>query len=146
MIELDVAAEVAVLNKQHDTLIERYGGSAGAPKPGCMEAAVGGALNGAAYYEDGENILVPAAFALVLIAKRHCYTDGNKRVAWYAFVRWIEMYNLRVDVTDDEAFALVDRLAAADRIEPSEEVQKLVEWIVPRIFEVREAASTDATP
>jgi death-on-curing protein len=53
-----------------------------------------------------------AAALLHSVAKNHTLIDGNKRLAWLAAVVFLDLNGLRPELTDDEAFDLVWRVAA----------------------------------
>jgi prophage maintenance system killer protein len=46
--------------------------------------------------------LLFGCYLLSYLSKDHCATDGNKRMAWLAFVEVLAFYNLEVDADDDE--------------------------------------------
>lgn len=68
------------------------------------------ALQGAYYLSNGETLdhIHIAAYLLFHIAKRHCFTDGNKRVAWAVAVDYLLQQGLRIIATEDEAAQLVE--------------------------------------
>ena len=69
--------------------IKRWGGSGSDPAPGCVDAALGAAYNAEMYSYDedeeregGVGGLVFSGYLLFYLATKHCYIDGNKRIAW----------------------------------------------------------------
>ncbi len=76
----------------------------------CVESAMQTALQGAYYLStDGtlDDIHI-AGLLLYHIAKLHCFTDGNKRVAWSVAVDYLLRQRLRICATQDEAAQLVE--------------------------------------
>jgi death on curing protein len=49
-----------------------------------------------------------ASYLLFYIAKNHCFTDGNKRVAWAVAVRVLRDDGLKINAGQDEAAAMVN--------------------------------------
>jgi death on curing protein len=48
------------------------------------------------------------------LVRNHALVDGNKRLAWFAAVVFLDINGQLVDLSDDEAFALVMAAAAGD--------------------------------
>lgn len=81
-----------------------------------LESAVTAPLN--LYHYDGENSLLRLAAHLAhAIAKNHAFVDGNKRTATIAFLEFLYMNSLGielVDTADRQPLAeLVEQLAAS---------------------------------
>jgi death on curing protein len=60
------------------------------------------------------SLSLKAAALLHSLVRYHALIDGNKRVAWLAAVVFLDLNGQPVDLTDDEAFALVMAAAAGD--------------------------------
>lgn len=93
----------------HRQGIERYGGDFANPRDGCVDGGLGAAWNAELYTEaqgsiQGFNF---ACFLLCYLARDHCFTDGNKRVAWLAFVDILLKLGLTVKAETNEAEQLV---------------------------------------
>ena len=103
--------------RMHADLIARYGGdgTTRASDRDCADRSLGAALQGAFYLaEDGRiDPLHHAACLLVYLAKNHCFTDGNKRVAWYAAVDYLLSEGWLVVADQGEAAQLVLDVAAS---------------------------------
>ncbi len=56
-------------------------------------------------------LALKAAALLHSICRNHALVDGNKRLAWFATVTFLKLNGRDVGLTDDEAFALVMRVA-----------------------------------
>lgn len=98
----------------HGREMLRRGGQPESGKPGCIEGALGSAWLAEKYAAEDTPRVVPgfvfACFALRGLAFNHCLTDGNKRLAWIAFVETLASIQLTVDVAPDEAAAFVERV------------------------------------
>ena len=87
------------------------------PRPGCLESAIGNALNAASYQQDTEepDVLWITAFLMRSLAKNHCYLDGNKRIAWLAGLDVLAVHGaMTLDVDEDKAAATVEALAKGE--------------------------------
>lgn len=73
----------------------------------CIDAAVAASYNGALYLSEvGNGHTDPIQLAGLLLyhlAKKHCFTDGNKRIAWIIAVDYLARHNLRIIATQEEA-------------------------------------------
>ena len=88
--------------------IRRYGGDPSDPKPGCVDGSVGAAWSAESYADPGRLPgLVFAGYLLFYLAKNHCFTDGNKRVAWSTAMHVLGHYCLTVDASIDESEQLM---------------------------------------
>jgi prophage maintenance system killer protein len=87
--------------------------------------------------------LVFSCYALRLLALNHCLVDGNKRLAWLAFVSGLAALRLSIDVSDDDAEAFVNRIVT-DHLDG----QDVVRWASERlvVFEDGLAASPAPVP
>lgn len=108
----------------HATGLSRYGGGAASPaKQGCVESSLGAAWSAELYREDDgvTKGLCFAGYLLYYLAKNHCFTDGNKRVAWLATMQVLLAHGLTVNATTPEAEELINgliegRLQSADAV------------------------------
>ncbi len=90
--------------------IRRYGGDPSDPKPGCVDGSVGAAWSAESYADPDPGRLpglVFAGYLLFYLAKNHCFTDGNKRVAWSTAMHVLGHYCLTVDASIDESEQLM---------------------------------------
>ncbi|MEZ5397757.1 MAG: type II toxin-antitoxin system death-on-curing family toxin [Bryobacterales bacterium] len=93
--------------------IDEYGGTPSAPRDGCVEGSLGNAEAAALYHdEEAPDLLLAAAYLLVYLAKNHCFVDGNKRVAWMAAIRVLDLNGIRVIAEQREAAELVNAVAS----------------------------------
>ncbi len=110
----------------HTEMLSTYGGQQSPPKVGCVESSVGTAITSAMYStaEDEPDLLCAVAYLLMYLAKNHCFVDGNKRVAWSAAVRVLDMNGIRLREDDAEAAPLVNRVATGDA-----KVGDIITWL-----------------
>ena len=105
--------EHAELVTLHSHAVAKYGGEPSPPQPGCLERSIGAAISAALYSTDSQDpdLVVAVSYLLVYLAKNHCFVDGNKRVAWMAFLRALDLNGLAVDADELDAAALVNDVA-----------------------------------
>lgn len=103
----------------HTFAVTTYGGMASPPKEGCVERSIAGAINASLYSsqdDEGEpDLLLAAAHLLFYVAKNHCFADGNKRLAWEAMVRVLDMNGIRIEADQTDAGDLVEAVASGER-------------------------------
>ena len=58
-----------------------------------------------------ETLELKAAALLHSICRNHALVDGNKRLAWFAAVTFLDLNGRPVQMRDDDAFALVMEVA-----------------------------------
>jgi death on curing protein len=93
----------------------------------CIEGVLATARQGAYYLSvsEGEaDVIHLAGMLLYHLAKKHCFTDGNKRIAWYMTVDYLLQNGLEVTVSEEEAANFV--LAVADNLHST---QSVIEWL-----------------
>jgi death-on-curing protein len=87
--------------------IKRWKGLGSPPKPGCIEGALGAAYNAEEYSPGSEQEgfvrgMIFVGYLLFYLATKHCYTDGNKRIAWACAMFVLLSFGLTVEATEDE--------------------------------------------
>lgn len=115
----------------HEIGIRQYeAGSVDPPSRGCVEGAVGNAWTAKQYAEEDRQFsLVFVAYVLFYLAKDHCFTDGNKRVAWMTAVDILAKYGLTIDAEDNEAVQFV-----TDVVDGSiSSGEKVAVWLAERL-------------
>lgn len=132
-MEIDVEQDAAAIHRQQPVLIERYGGHEGGVTDDCIESKLALVAKAQHYLNDPTDFLFIPSYGLVLISRGHCYIDGNKRLGWYAFTRWIAKYGYSVSASDDEAYAFVKALNADERANPQAQAKTVVAWATPRL-------------
>lgn len=101
--------EIVVL---HAEMLAKYGGTAGAANRACVDKSIGAAVHAALYQGaegEGADLLCIAAHVLIYLARNHCFTDGNKRAAWAALIRILDLNGICLPDDDPEAAPLVER-------------------------------------
>jgi death on curing protein len=104
----------------HATLIDRFGGAAGLRDAGLLESALFRPRTG--YYADlGE--MATALFESLLM--NHCFTDGNKRAAFFSTDVFLRLNGWRLEVDADAAHRFL--IGLLDRHEC--DYSRLLPWI-----------------
>jgi len=121
---------VARVNEFHKEAIARFGGPMSFAVDGCLEQCLGNAWTAEQYQEERslKAGLIFAAYLLFYLANDHCYTDGNKRVAWMSLVYILRHYDLTVDVSDDDAVSFMNDVASG-RVN----ARAVSDWIADRL-------------
>lgn len=117
--------------------IRRWGGAGSAPKPGCVDAALGAAYNAELYSPESEQEgavkgLLFACFLLFYLATKHCYMDGNKRISWACMTFVLLNFGLTIEATEDEVVEFCTKIASGE-IDGGMDV---TEWVYPRLRSV----------
>ena len=100
------------LRELHRLAIERHGGEHGILDVGGVDGAFDQARTKAAITsEAADDPLHVAVHLLVVLVRNHYFLDGNKRVGWLAMEDHLRGAGLRVEMSTDDAEALVMRLA-----------------------------------
>jgi death on curing protein len=128
------------VKRLHAQGIDQYGGLHSPPISGCVEGAIGNAYT-AGLYGIGEAEPTPVAIALVFaghllfyLARDHCFTEGNKRVAWTSCTHVLACFGLTIIADENEAFLLCDEIINRE-LNSGHEV---VEWIADRLTSVED--------
>jgi len=100
----------------HSRQIEKYGGARGIRDFGALDSTLARPRNLIAY-ESPDIFDLAASYAFGL-ARSHCFTDGNKRVALEAAVVFLLDNGYLVTRTTNEAVDVMLRVAAGDMKEP----------------------------
>jgi death-on-curing protein len=131
--------DIDTINALYAEGVNQHGGLGSEAKDGCVEAALGAAYNAELYSMpeiDSETVVSGLCFCgylLFYLATKHCYVDGNKRVAW-ASAMWVLM-RLGLEVSASDAEVVSYCLGIADgKVERGEDV---VNWIAERLAEVQ---------
>lgn len=111
-----------VVQYLHQRSIIDFGGYAGAVNEELLEAALARPKHKHAYGEPDLATLA-AAYGYAL-ARSHCFTDGNKRVAMLAIDVFLQINGYELTAPEPEPFAMIARLASGE-IDETE----LAEWI-----------------
>jgi death on curing protein len=108
--------------------ISTYGGKPSKPTVGCIEGALGNAINAAHYSDsssDSLNILLIAAYVFRSLARNHCFSDGNKRIAWLSLTEVLACCaGLDVVATDEEVVSFCEEVAQGHV-----DVESVLSWL-----------------
>lgn len=98
----------------HSRLLERFGGAGGIRDLGLLESALMRPQSG--YYK---TLSLQAAALLQSLTQNHCFTDGNKRVAFASTAIFLRMngYRLIVDPDNGESFMIEEVIAKKASLE-----------------------------
>ena len=117
--------------------IRRWGGAASDPKPGCIDAALGAAYNAELYSLESEEEgfiqgLIFAGYLLFYLSTKHCYIDGNKRIAWACCTFVLLRFGLTIGATEDEVVEFCLAISSGDIRSGA----AALEWITERLIPV----------
>lgn len=103
-------------------------------KPGCVEGAIGAAVQGASYTRNSSSEpidpLLMAAFLLRSLVQNHCFVDGNKRVAWLAALDVLAVgASLTLEADEEEAADFVLRIADGT----ARSIPAIVDWLAEHL-------------
>jgi death-on-curing protein len=117
--------------------IKRWGGSFSEPLNGCISAALGAAYNAELYtpevaQEGSIQGFLFACYLLFYLSTKHCYLDGNKRIAWACMTFVLLSFGLTLEATEDEVVEFCLRVAGGE-IKGGHEVAA---WVSPRLVAV----------
>ena len=98
----------------HNRQIERFGGTEGVRDEGLLDSAL--AQPRATFAGEMLHPTIPeqAAAYLYHLAMNHPFVDGNKRTAFAVMDVFLTLNGYRINFSDDEAYALVMRVACGD--------------------------------
>lgn len=117
--------------------IKRWGGSGSDPQSGCIDAALGAAYNAEMYTPENEQEgfvpgLLFACYLLFYLSTKHCYMDGNKRIAWACLGFVLLNYGLTIEATEDETVEFCLSIARGE----IKSGAAVTSWIFPRLTAV----------
>jgi len=115
----------------HKEAIARFKGPLSSPVKGCLEQCLGNAWSAEQYQRSESHSpgLIFAAYLLFYLANDHCYTDGNKRIAWMSATYILRHYGLIIEAEDDEVVSFMNDVASPDILN----ARGVFEWIVARL-------------
>ncbi len=98
-------------------LIAEHGGLSGPPRQGDLEAALGRPANLHAYAETTLSLPRLAAAYGFALARRHCFPDGNERVALAIIDVFLRLNGAELTAEEMDAVDTIQSLAAGDLTE-----------------------------
>ena len=113
--------------------MHRYGHVPARPRPDCLQQCLGNAWTAEQYLQEEQGVSAGLVFAVRLmcyLVGDHCYTDGNKRVAWASMTYVLRHHGLDIQATDDEAQTFVETLLRHDITQDD-----ALTWVASRLAE-----------
>lgn len=117
----------------HDIGLKKVGTISSPPDEECIQARLGNAWAAEQYcVEEAHESpgLLFACFLFSYLLKDHCASDGNKRMAWLAFVEVLAHYELDIDASDDEIVGFCE-LVIKQRLGGNE----VAEWLFEKLIQ-----------
>lgn len=114
----------SALRAIHAELIREHGGLQGASREGALEAALARPQHGYAYAESTPSLASLAASYGFALAKGHCFSDGNERIALAVIDVFLQLNGKELIAGEADAVATILALAAGDVSET-----ELADWI-----------------
>jgi death-on-curing protein len=108
----------------HAELIREHGGLQGPSREGALEAALARPRHAYAYAGSAPSLASLAASYGFALAKGHCFTDGNKRIALAIIDVFLQLNGSELIVGEEDAVVTILALAAGEVSEA-----ELAEWI-----------------
>lgn len=108
----------------HALLIEEHGGLSGAHNEQGLESSLARAENLHAHSEKGVSLEELAAAYGYGLARNHCFTDGNKRIALATIDVFLQINGHELIVSEPEVVSVILELAAGEMDE-----KELANWI-----------------
>jgi len=118
-------------------VMDTWGGARSDPKPGCIDAAMGAAYNAELYSPENDQEgfvsgLIFACYLLFYLTSKHCYIDGNKRIAWACMTFVLLNFGLTIKASEDE---VVEFCLAISKGE-IENGASVVSWVSEKLVSV----------
>lgn len=122
--------------RMHELMMGILGGEpivSPVPRAGCVEGAIGNSVLAASLSQAAEepDALHVAAYLLRSLARNHCYTDGNKRIAWLACLDVLAEHAVATIDADEDAAAEVVEDVAKGRMSVGDLIRWLESGLVP---------------
>lgn len=99
----------------------------------CLEGVHGNALSAALYSSDSSDPdpLQCAIYMFAALNKAHCFTDGNKRVAWMVLIDALLVHGLAIAATQPEAIEFCESHANGEGLQ----IVRVTEWVSARLVQ-----------
>lgn len=121
----------AAIRAIHAELIREHGGCEGPVNDHALGATLARPRQ-LAHYGDPPATLPQLAAAYGFgLARNHCFTDGNKRIALAAIDVFLQLNGVELTAEEPDAVATLQALAAGDLDEPA-----LAQWIAAHLAEI----------
>ncbi len=113
----------------HEFVIQLYGGSFGLRDEGLLESALASPRQTMFDEELYPDLAAKAAILLIGLAKNHPFVDGNKRTAFLATLRFLEVNGYTLATAEDELFNLIQ-----DIISSQVEKEQVAKWFLTHLM------------
>jgi death-on-curing protein len=97
----------------HEFVIQLYGGSFGLRDEGLLESALVSPRQTMFDEELYPDLATKAAILLIGLVKNHPFMDGNKRTAFLATLRFLEVNGATLLADEDELFNLIQSIVSS---------------------------------
>ena len=97
----------------HDFVIQLYGGSFGLRDESLLESALASPRQTMFDEELYPDLAAKAAILLIGLVKNHAFVDGNKRTAFLATLRFLEVNGATLAADEDDLFNLILKVASS---------------------------------
>lgn len=108
----------------HQALVQEHGGLVGTARPGSLEAALARPQHLHHYGAPAPSLARLAAAYGYGLARGHCFTDGNKRLALTVIDVFLQMNGAELTAPEPDAVVTLQALAAGEITEDG-----LAEWV-----------------
>ena len=112
----------------HEFVIQLYGGSFGLGDEGLLESALASPRQTMFDEELYPDLAAKAAILLIGLVKNHPFVDGNKRTAFLATLRFLEVNGATLVAGEDELFNLIQSIASSQA-----EKEQVTEWFLAHL-------------
>jgi death-on-curing protein len=112
----------------HEFVIQLYGGSFGLRDEGLSESALASPRQTMFDEELYPDLAAKAAILLIGLVKNHPFVDGNKRTAFLATLRFLEINGNTLAAGQDELFDLIQ-----DIVSSQVEKEQVTQWFLAHV-------------
>lgn len=112
----------------HEFAVQLYGGSTGLRDGGLLESALASPRQTMFDEELYPELAAKAAILLVGLVKNHPFVDGNKRTAFLATLRFLEVNGYTLAAAEDELFNLIQNIVSS-RVEK----EQVTQWFLAHL-------------
>lgn len=112
----------------HEFVIQLYGGTFGLREEGLLESALASPRQTMFDEELYPDLAAKAAILLIGLAKNHPFVDGNKRTAFLATLRFLEINGYTLAAAEDELFNLIQNIVSSQV-----EKEQVTKWFLTHL-------------
>lgn len=107
----------AAVRTIHASLLAEFGGLRGLPKDALLQSALARPKQSYAYGESVPSMAQLAAAYGYALARNHCFSDGNKRIAFAVVDVFLRINGSHLTASEEDAADTIRRLASGDLTE-----------------------------